>query len=99
MIVADTGLSSAALGGLVGGVFVAVVLLVCVVLWGFVCWNNYQDSREYNHYGGSKYNARQDTAAQDSANDSSVVFNKSTERGLSGGPQLTTIAECPKEEA
>ena len=38
-------LSSGALGGIVAGVFVGFVILICVALVGFCCWNNYQDSR------------------------------------------------------
>ena len=89
-----------------GGVFVAAVLLLCFVLWGFVCWNNYQDSREYNF--SSKYNTRNSSASsetaeqtretglgEDSASSSAPVGSMTPSR-LAGG--LTTIAECPRDE-
>lgn len=50
-----SGLSSGTLGGIVAGVFIGVTICVCIVLFGFCCWNNYQDSRmtSYNNYNQS----------------------------------------------
>ena len=47
-----SGLSSGALGGIVAAVFIGVTVCAGIVLVGFCCWSNYQDSRmtSYNNH-------------------------------------------------
>lgn len=76
-----TGLSSGALGGIVAGVFIALVIILCIVLFGFCCWNNYQDSLTYSYNPprtSDDVTAQSHNPASDNNNSSSTESSRST---------------------
>lgn len=74
-----SGLSSGALGGIVAGVFAISIVCSCIVLCGFCCWSNYEDSRAASRYSNSGRNApessgdRNDQPATVTASEARVV--------------------------
>ena len=62
-----SGLSSEALGGIVAGVFIGVTACVCIALFGFCCWNNYQDSRMNYSAPSSRWDNNQSQPGEHSA--------------------------------
>ena len=90
-----TGLSSAALGGIVAGVFIAAVLLSTVVIIGYCCWNNYQESRMFT--GGYSSNAGATAGAQ--RQNSSAAYTgdtrQSSTQSLSSNSVIIAAKDSP----